>query len=510
MPERNGQVVRIYHVISVLENSRYGVTVKEIWDKLKEQGFDCSERTVYRDLQALQQTHFPLSSSKDQSDETSGAEKWKLEKHAKVTEHFALSPKELLALYLARGVLTPLRETPFYHDLETIFNKIETRIPGKAKEHLDELATHFRFDPVPKWGLGLNPDVLDTIRAATYEKQVVKATYSSVNGQDKRERRLGPHFIYLAKGSIYLVAEDLEDGVVKIWSLPRMSDASMVDEPYEKPAIDPEEYFKSAFGIFAGGIAQKVKLEFSPKIAPFIKERGWHPTQKIVSRADGSIQFEMEVSITHEVVQWVLGFGPEAKVLEPMELRKQLLDRARSLELMYKSEISCDGCFKAITDLFKEMFFSQVPEFNKFNKMVASDIFSHISEPLNQKNKRQKTSAQTIDLNDYRTTAPRDRFAAYRIRFMNWLNNVAVDGELTVPSDELRGRSPLKLNSFILKDTNNEDWVLLKTKTTFSRIRKSDLLKIKESFIVKEDSSALDSCEGRCIALCEEYKNKVA
>lgn len=119
-----------------------------------------------------------------------------------------------------------------------------------------------------------------------------------------------------------------------------MSDASMLDESYDKQAIDPGEYFKSAFGIFKGGPAQAVKLEFAPSIAPFIKERGWHPTQKIVSKGDGSILFEMEVSLTHEVIQWVLGFGSGVKVIEPMELRKQVLERARSIELMYKTEIS--------------------------------------------------------------------------------------------------------------------------------------------------------------------------
>ncbi len=334
MSGRNGQVSRFYCILNILEASNYGLTADQIWERVKEAGHKASKRTIYRDIEALQQSGFPLSNPNDSVQE--GAQKWKLERHAKITDNFILNSKELLALFLARGVLTPLKDTPFYSDLESIFKKIETRIDGKARKHLTELMEDFHFDPLPKWGLGLDSDTVETIRAATAEKQVLKVTYSSVNGRDKRERKLGPHFLYFAKGSIYLIAEDLEDKTVKLWSVARMSDAKFLEEVYKKPTVNPEEYFKSAFGVFIGGKSQTVRLEFAPVIAPFVKERGWHPTQKIISKGNGSILFEMEVSLTSEVVQWVLGFGPNCRVIEPKELKDKLIEHSRALISMYE------------------------------------------------------------------------------------------------------------------------------------------------------------------------------
>jgi len=66
-------------------------------------------------------------------------------------------------------------------------------------------------------------------------------------------------------------------------------------------------------------------------------------------------------------------------------------------------------------------------------------------------------------MSGFRTTRPDTRLDAYHNRFCHWLNTVSVDAELTVPGDELLGRSPFALNSLIIKDSNNEDWVLLKT-----------------------------------------------
>ena len=49
--------------------------------------------------------------------------------------------------------------------------------------------------------------------------------------------------------------------------------------------------------------------------APYIRERTWHPSQKIEAEPGGSI------ILTREVKLWLIGFGVEAEVLEPAELR---------------------------------------------------------------------------------------------------------------------------------------------------------------------------------------------
>jgi len=333
MPGRNAQVSRLFTLLNLLELAPQGLTVSEITERLNDRDHEASKRTVYRDLEALTAAGFPLK-EEAVSDDT-GATRWTLEKLTRINDHFILTSRELLALYLARGVLSPLKDTPFFEDLNSIFHKIEERIGSKGIRHLTEISQELHFEPGPRWGLGLDPDLLETVRAACSEKQVLEVTYASANSRSKTSRQLGPHFLYFSKGSLYLVAEDLKDTKVKVFSLPRMSEATMLETPYEGAEVDPATYFKDSFGIFTSGEPTTVRVEFSPLVAPFVKERRWHDSQKVVSKSDGSIVVTLEVALSPELIQWVLGYGENAIVLEPFDLRREVMKAASGVISRY-------------------------------------------------------------------------------------------------------------------------------------------------------------------------------
>lgn len=336
MSGRNAQVSRIYAILNMLENSRMGMTVSEITDKVNDAGHTASKRTVYRDLEALEAAGFPLT-SKDKSDKQD-AERWVLEKVAKVNEHFILTSRELIALFMAKGVLTPLKDTPFFHDLDSIFKKIELRLGSKHKDHFTEIAADFHFEPGPRWGLGINPETLDTVQSSCSEKQKLSVDYNSANSNSKSKRILGPHFLYFAKGSLYLVAEDFKDNKVKVFSVARMENAQMTDDAYEGETVDPEIYFQASFGIYRGETSTKIKLAFLPTVAPYVRERRWHSSQSVVAKADGSIVLTIDAALTPELEQWVLGFGPDVRVIEPNELALKITKRAEEILNTYRTK----------------------------------------------------------------------------------------------------------------------------------------------------------------------------
>ena len=244
MPGRNSQVARIYSIVQILDGAPQGLTVKDLMERVIDRGHEAKQRTIYRDLDLLSQAGFPLTSEKSGTD--TNATRWKLERWTRVTEHFILTAPELLALYLARGVLTPLKDTPFYSDLESIFKKIEARLGTKNADYLNELTSEMQFEPGPRWGLGIDPDLLETVRACCAEKHVLSVCYASAHSGEKRQRRLGPQYLYFARGSLYLVAEDLEQGKVKVYAVPRMSQAKMLDEEYQGEPANPEDYFRES------------------------------------------------------------------------------------------------------------------------------------------------------------------------------------------------------------------------------------------------------------------------
>lgn len=338
MSGRNAQVSRIYAILNLLEGTPQGLTVSEITSKVKDRGHEASKRTIYRDLEALSAAGFPLFPADDGSADTA-AQRWVLEKTARINQYLVLSPRELVGLYLARQVLTPLRHTPFFADLEQLFRKIEDKLGSKGREHLQELSSDIHFEPGPLWGLGVDPAILDTVSAACSEGQLLKCLYASVNSRSKKYRTLGPHYLYFAKGSLYLVAEELETHAVKTFSIPRMSEAEMLDEPYTGKKTDPEEHFKDSFGIFRGEAATDVRIHFARELASFIKERSWHPSQQIVVKGDGTIEMKLHVALSPELKQWVLGFGAQATVLAPVSLKESIQDEAKTITELYNTTL---------------------------------------------------------------------------------------------------------------------------------------------------------------------------
>jgi predicted DNA-binding transcriptional regulator YafY len=295
-----------------------------------------SDRTVRRDILALEEAGFPIETidSKDQSDRKSQI--FKLQNNMKIGKSLILTPGELLALYFARGAVAPLKKTPFYSDLTAMFEKVRALIDPKGQRALDEITEEFFFEPTPKWSLGIEPELLETVRAACAEGQILKAQYDSGKGQ-KKARKLGPHFLYFAKGSLYLVAEDLADKVVKIFAMPRFRQAEMTEEVYSAPKVDPKKFFESSFGMFHSVKSTEVVIRFEEPVAPYVQERRWHPSQAITVLEDGAIQLKLLVGLTPDLVQWILGFGSAAEVQKPESLRDQISQTALQVAGKYRN-----------------------------------------------------------------------------------------------------------------------------------------------------------------------------
>ncbi|MEK6707099.1 MAG: WYL domain-containing protein [Bdellovibrionota bacterium] len=333
MRGRYAQLSRVLTILARLEGAPHGLTVSEMHDRLADEGFKVDKRTVYRDLQALESLAFLYP---DESPGDEGGARWKIHRTMKVGRTLSLEMRELFALYVAKNVLLPLKETPLYTDLERVFKKIEATLGEKCRDYLGTLSSEVHFEPGPLWGLGIEPDVIDTVQAACEEGHIFSVTYETAHGDKKSERRLGPHFLYFAKGSLYLVAEDLGDHAVKIFAVPRMSNAIMMEDAYTCERVDPEKFFASSFGIFRGEQVERIKLEFRPPVAAGVRERRWHQSQRIVLQNNGLVQMRLDVAITPELMQWILSFGDAVRVLEPKRLIVELTSHAHAIIELYE------------------------------------------------------------------------------------------------------------------------------------------------------------------------------
>lgn len=332
MSGRYSQVTRMYKVLMLIDGNPAGLTVGEIHERIRAE-FPVDKRSVYRDIEALESCGFPVVQEEDVDDPR--IVRWKVNRTVRLSKSLVLSPRELVGLYLARHALEPLRDTPFFQDLHQAFLKIEAVLGEKSLEYLRSISSGMRFEPGPRWGLGIDAEVLEAVRSACDESQLLEVVYRSVNSGDTRKRVLGPQFLYFAQGSVYLVAEDIDAGRVKVFSVPRITEARMLDEVYHGVPVKPEEFFGNSLSVFQGAAAEEITLVFSHALADFVRERRWHHSQEVVALDQGGVRMKLSLAVTPELLNWIMSFGPNVRVERPGSLVKQVQEAAAAVVALY-------------------------------------------------------------------------------------------------------------------------------------------------------------------------------
>jgi predicted DNA-binding transcriptional regulator YafY len=124
---------------------------------------------------------------------------------------------------------------------------------------------------------------------------------------------------------------------MRTFKVERIESARVLDkETYTVPkGFDANEYLGSALGISVYGPAETVKLRFGTEIARVAQETVWHPSQKTKAEPDGTAMVTLNVPITTELVNFVMGWGPAVEVLEPVSLRRRVAGAAKAMSKMY-------------------------------------------------------------------------------------------------------------------------------------------------------------------------------
>jgi predicted DNA-binding transcriptional regulator YafY len=102
-------------------------------------------------------------------------------------------------------------------------------------------------------------------------------------------------------------------------------DLTVLDRKAPPPAdFDPEKYELSAFGIHPGGTPATYVLRFQREVAPYIRERVWHPSQALRELRGGRVELTFTCGESFEVTSWVASWREWVEVVEPPALRRQL------------------------------------------------------------------------------------------------------------------------------------------------------------------------------------------
>ena len=312
---RNQEVIRQWKVLHALESSRHGASIDALADDL-----DVTTRTIRRDLAALQEAGFPLYDERDDD----GRVRWRLDGTVLKGLETGFTLAELCALYLSRNLLEAVAGTPFQRDLTNAFARLEKMLSPRMRQFLDRLPSVLVAKPGPRaTGTESSPDVVGRLLEATLHFRVATMRYHSVSSARVKDYVVHPYRLVFAQGGLYLLAYVPEYKDVRTFAVDRIAAVSLEKQTFAPKERIGTEVFANSLGVNTGE-PQRVEIEFEPRVAPFVRARVWHPSQQMRDAANGRVVLSLDVCHDWALRNWILGWGPSARVVSPASLASDI------------------------------------------------------------------------------------------------------------------------------------------------------------------------------------------
>lgn len=310
------RAARYLRIATILHGHPQGLRAAELADRV-----GVSKRTVYRDLNAMSdEAGIPLWQD---------GGRWGLEEELFLPP-LNLTLHEATALFLAARVLLKASDE---RDSELIggLAKLARILPAILGQHVQRAVDLYARMPVDE----RFTRVFRTLTQAWAERRIVAIDYdlgAYDASRGTRRTRVHPYLIEPSAltHALYLIAYDEERGARRTFKVERILDAALTPERFE-PLEDlaPSAEMARAWDVIADQPLESVVVRFSAAVAKRVAETRWHPSQELDSQPDGSLIWRGRVAGTREVKVWILGWGAEAEVIEPAELRAEVAEEVR-------------------------------------------------------------------------------------------------------------------------------------------------------------------------------------
>ena len=186
---------------------------------------------------------------------------------------------------------------------------------------------------------------VDEISAAINADRAIRFRYFEFTvGKERRFRRQGeayevsPFALLWDNENYYLLAWDDDAGQLRHYRVDKMTDIRAAGSPRKgKEAfaeVDMSAYTQHVFGMF-GGEQRQVRLRFANHLAGAVLDRFG---RDLILVPDGDEHFIISVSaaVSLQFFAWVFGFGEEAELLSPPDVRGALAAQAGAIAAMYR------------------------------------------------------------------------------------------------------------------------------------------------------------------------------
>lgn len=297
-------------------------------DRLAKQ-CDVSRRTLFRDLESLRDAGVPLQFDKE------------LDRYS-IPGTFFLPPTnftaaEALSLIALAQEMGQGDRLPFYEGAYSAALKLEGSLPAPLRQELRLATKSIRIKPGQINRLENKASIFHQLLDARAQRRVVEIEYGSLTEWEQITTKLRPYQLLFSRHSWYVIGRSSLHAEIRTFNVGRIVSLNKLNQKYTVPrGFSLDRHIRNAWIMIPeSGKDYQVVVRFQALVAQNVAEVAWHKTQQTRFMDDGSLEFRAKVSGLNEIVWWILGYGDQAEVLQPVKLRRLVAQRAENLVALY-------------------------------------------------------------------------------------------------------------------------------------------------------------------------------
>ncbi|WP_313285951.1 helix-turn-helix transcriptional regulator [Stutzerimonas kunmingensis] len=336
MSEAKDTLLRLIALLRLIPRAPGRIATTTLLEKLKENGFSVSLRTVQRDLDRLS-IPFAL-----QRDECSTSFRWSLSAKAPI-DLSAMDTPTALALYLAESHLQTLLPQSVLDQLGPQFRMARDYLDNLENNGLAHWARKVRAIPNGKalQPAQITPYVWDQISTALLELKQLQISYLSRSKIERKQLLIHPAGLVSRHTISYLIGsvDGYED--LRQFALHRIHQAECLGAPARaRNDFDIESYIRQYLNTSTAIEQVELVADIAPQIAWLLGETPLS-TEQSLEPLEGSDWQHLRAKVPddQETMWWVFSLGENVRVCEPKHWVAAIRERASRLRALYEQEI---------------------------------------------------------------------------------------------------------------------------------------------------------------------------
>ncbi|MDE6244725.1 MAG: WYL domain-containing protein [Treponemataceae bacterium] len=249
-----------------------------------------------------------------------------------------LTEGELFTVSILTHLMEQYKNTPLERSFKNIMQKVASFLPENVVVNSAFLNSDICFisDPLPK----IDEHCFNAIFTAIRSRTVISFDYKSSKRKTYNEKIFDAYNVLCQKGNWYTIGLDHGTNEIRVYALARIKNIAFKPESFTIPNdFNIENHIDMNFGIWNNPKqVEEYEILFSPQTSNYILEREWHKEQQTEIYDDGSVLLKFKSNQKQMILSWIMGFGNEAIVINPPELREKIKAECEAMIRKYKSD----------------------------------------------------------------------------------------------------------------------------------------------------------------------------